>query len=398
MFVSLASAVDEVCDVDVAALADGEVGDAIVELARLRARLEAVEASLAASFDARRAYAPSGAKTARAWIAAETREPASEVGARVWLGRKLRDLPALVGEAWRAGRIGEAHARRLAGAVNDRTAALFARDVELLVEQAERLRWFEFHQAIEYWFRLADGEGAGERRGAPQPAQGAPVRIDRRPVVRVDDLGSAVGHDRGQRAGPPRAPAVRRRPGQGPRRAGSRPAGPRLARTPEQRRADALVEMARRSRSLPEGIAAARPLFTVLVGEDTFRRTCELSGGQILSPELLAPWLCDCVFERIVFGAPDRVLSVSRQRSFPDAVRRAIEVRDRRCHHHTCDTPADRCQIDHIRPWSDGGSTCVDNGRPACGHHNRWQWTDGDQNRPHDPYDDPHERPPPDNG
>jgi hypothetical protein len=53
------------------------------------------------------------------------------------------------------------------------------------------------------------------------------------------------------------------------------------------------------------------------------------------------------------------------------ALRRLIEVRDRHCYHRHCDEPAHRCQIDHIEPWTNGGITSQDNGRLACGYHNR---------------------------
>jgi hypothetical protein len=46
-------------------------------------------------------------------------------------------------------------------------------------------------------------------------------------------------------------------------------------------------------------------------------------------------------------------------------------VRDRECFHELCDVPAEDCQIDHVEPWSAGGPTTEDNGRPACGFHHR---------------------------
>jgi hypothetical protein len=46
-------------------------------------------------------------------------------------------------------------------------------------------------------------------------------------------------------------------------------------------------------------------------------------------------------------------------------------VRDQECFHATCEEPAESCQIDHIEPYSFGGETVVDNGRVACGFHNR---------------------------
>ena len=71
--------------------------------------------------------------------------------------------------------------------------------------------------------------------------------------------------------------------------------------------------------------------------------------------------------ERIVFDAPDRVLSVSHRRRFTGALRRAIEVRDRHCQHPSgCDIRAPRCDIDHITPWTQTRDTSQVNGRVMC--------------------------------
>ncbi len=70
-------------------------------------------------------------------------------------------------------------------------------------------------------------------------------------------------------------------------------------------------------------------------------------------------------------GAARRVIDVSYKRSFDGALRDLIKIRDRLCYHRYCDEPAHRCQVDHIEPWSAGGITSQDNGRLACGFHNR---------------------------
>ena len=64
---------------------------------------------------------------------------------------------------------------------------------------------------------------------------------------------------------------------------------------------------------------------------------------------------------------------VERRRFFTGATRRAVEVRDRTCFHPSCDEPAERCQVDHVVPYEAGGPTTTENGRPACGFHNRWR-------------------------
>jgi len=74
-----------------------------------------------------------------------------------------------------------------------------------------------------------------------------------------------------------------------------------VQRTVSQRRAAALVEMARRS-SGATGVTA-RPLFNVVVGDDTLARLCELSNGTVIAPGALVDWLPAAIVETVVFGA-----------------------------------------------------------------------------------------------
>jgi hypothetical protein len=155
-------------------------------------------------------------------------------------------------------------------------------------------------------------------------------------------------------------------------RLGRTPRIDELTRTSAQRRADALVEMATRSRSAPaDGIRPA-PLFSVFVGYETIQgRICELENGTVISPSALVPWMDSAYFERAVFSLGGRVDVSVRARLFSGGTRRAIELRDRICTHPYCYEPADSCQADHIQPYADGGPTTQENGRLLCGFHNR---------------------------
>jgi len=105
------------------------------------------------------------------------------------------------------------------------------------------------------------------------------------------------------------------------------------SRTPAQRRAAALVEMATRSAAMPAGSKQPRPLFTVLVGEQSFSHLCELANGTVLTPTELLPMLTAADLETVLFDGPHTVISVSRARRFTGAIRKAIETRDRHCTH-----------------------------------------------------------------
>lgn len=146
-----------------------------------------------------------------------------------------------------------------------------------------------------------------------------------------------------------------------------------LARTAAQRRADALVEMARRSTAVAEGARPAEPLLSVFVGYETFAgRICQLANGTVVTPGSLVEWLPAAEVERVVFDSPSRVIDVGvRRRLFDGATRRAVQCRDRQCFHPYCELPAEVCEVDHVVPFSEGGTTTADNGRVACAFHNR---------------------------
>jgi hypothetical protein len=161
-----------------------------------------------------------------------------------------------------------------------------------------------------------------------------------------------------------------------------------LARSAEQRRHDALIEMAIRARTAPQGGRRPAPLFTVVVGYPALGSVIELWNRHILSPAAAARWLTDAEVERIVFDGTGRALDVGpRRRFFRGALRRAIEVRDRTCFHPTCDDSPRWPHIDHEHEAANGGETTQDNGRLGCDFHNN--------HRNHHPDDWIDARPPP---
>jgi 5-methylcytosine-specific restriction endonuclease McrA len=84
------------------------------------------------------------------------------------------------------------------------------------------------------------------------------------------------------------------------------------------------------------------------------------------------PWVDDAMLESVLFDGRSTVVSVSRRRTFTGALRRAVQVRDRRCRHRSgCDVPARQCDVDHIVPAALGGVTSQFNGRLLCATHNR---------------------------
>ena len=367
----LSEALDELIGLGAASYADGA---SIEVLHRELSRLESFVTEAAAAFDASGAWVDDGAKTAAAWIATRCRLPREAARRRVRLGRTLRHLP-VAADAWREGRIGADQAKDLARARRHRSDAAMERDEGLLVSYAQEMRFEDFHRALAYWQQLADPDGCddaeAERRARRDvylqesisgmwlgqmtldPISGSIVSGELRRLE--DELFEADCSEAAERLG---------------RRADLH----ELARTPAQRRADALVEMAARSAATPEHAQRPAPLFSVLVGYETmYGRICELENANrtVLAPSALDPWLDSAYFERAIFGLGTRVEVSTRARLFSGGTRRALELRDRQCTHPYCDAPAEVCQGDHIDPFAAGGPTTQENGRLLCGFHNR---------------------------
>ena len=346
--------------------------ESIEELHHLQARLDSFVTEATAAFEAGEEWAADGAKTAASWLSARCRVSRAAAKRRVRLGRTLRHLPA-VAEAWRDGAIGEDQAQAIASARRHRTESSMARDEEMLVAQAKEMGFDDFSRALDYWKQLADPDGADasdeERKASRDVFLESSLGGMWLGQMTLDPISGSIVAGELNRL---EHDLFEADCAQAKERLGRTARIDELARTSGQRRADALVEMARRSRTAPaDGIRPA-PLFSVFVGYETMHgRICELENGTVLAPSALDPWMDSAYFERALFTLGNRVDVSVRSRFFTGGTRRAIELRDRTCTHPYCYEPAENCQGDHIETYASGGETTQENGRLLCGFHNR---------------------------
>ncbi len=347
----------------------------IVALERGRASYECALAQAVASFAEGGEWAAAGAQSAPAWISSTCHLPLAEARRQLRRGRALPAMP-VVAEAFAAGDIAPAHVDVLvkaATAVAHADPSAFARCEAALVEAASDLSFVPFANAVAYFTQMADPDGAEEADMA---------RRARRDVYVVESVGGMyhLGGNLDPISGAIVAGEFDRIEqllfeadwAAATEALGRDPRAHELPRSPAQRRADALVEMAVRSRGAKAGDRRPEPLFSVLVGyEALFGRISRIEGGPIVTPGALVPWLEGADFERIVFAPGVRIECSKKARFFTGATRRAIQIRDQCCTHPYCDVPAARCQIDHIIPYAKGGETIQENGQAHCGFHNR---------------------------
>jgi hypothetical protein len=368
----LQDAVDAVTAVDPTSLVDDELVALAVALDRQAQRLARVQARIAAAVESSRAFASDGSKSAAARLARECGRSRSVSARAVRLGRSLREM-RLVDDALGSGLIGMEHAEELARC---RLVApdAFAAGEAMLVEFAVTLRFDDFTKACAYWRQVVDPDGSD--RDAERAVEARFLRWHRRRdgsvlgEFQLDPVAGAAVLEALERIEQQflRADWAAATAAHGPS-----PCARDVARTARQRRADALVELAERACASPPGGRRPEPLVSVYVDYETLAgRLCELADGTVISPGRLLPLLERADLERVVFGPGNRVLELSeRMRFFTGGLRRAIQLRDRRCQWPGCDTPAARCDVDHVIPYADGGPTTQANGRLYCGTHNQ---------------------------
>ena len=356
----LVAAIDSLLAVDPNGLTDGELHDLVTAVQRQRHRLAAIATSAISSWDQRMVWADNGARSAAVRLANETATSTSSAGADVRRARRIRSMPATAA-ALAAGDLSPDHVDLLSKANQPWRNASFADHEETLVEQCKVLRFADARKMVDYWCARADADAAedhAERQRNAAHLNVSPI-LDGTVVINgtLDPIGGSIVHDQLTR--------IERELYLADKRDG-------VTRTASQRRAAALVEMAKRSATAPAGGRRPKPLFTVLVGDETLSQLCELVNGTVIAPGQLLQWAGDADLETVLFDVPSTVISVSRRRSFTGALRRAVEVRDRHCQHTSgCDVPADQCDIDHIVPHAADGPTSQFNGKLECTPHNR---------------------------
>ena len=146
-------------------------------------------------------------------------------------------------------------------------------------------------------------------------------------------------------------------------------------RTPDARRADALIDLVRRAVSAPDGVPRqAKTSLVVTIGLAELQQTCRGAGlimsGESLSIESVRRLACDAQVIPTVLGSHGEVLEQGRaERLFNRAQIRHLWLRDRHCSFPGCTRPATWCDAHHLLHWADGGPSDTDHGALLCPAH-----------------------------
>ena len=374
-----------------AAVAGAEgLGACLRAVRAARSWLDAYEAELLAEAERRDVAREVGAVDTAGWLRSVAGVSRREALARARTAVALEELPEVSG-ALTDGRITHGHAqaltqialpadvdlnidadldfptaaRRIAEAAQDEQAEL--------IRSAETMSVEEYRRFLRRWADLVAGDDGAERD----------LRQRRRRSVTTFDGDDGM---RGVRALMPadqfalfenelRRLAEARWRAEHPDADGV----PASELTCPQRNADALVDMARRSRQL--GDNNGEPLGShidvmVLIDAETLqggmheRTRCELDDTTPLSPAAARRLLCDADILTAALDRPSLTLDLGYSRRCANAnLRRALIARDRTCTAPGCDRPHWMCEIHHIIPWAKGGPTNLDNLTLLCSKH-----------------------------
>ncbi|HWA67924.1 MAG TPA: DUF222 domain-containing protein [Mycobacteriales bacterium] len=151
-------------------------------------------------------------------------------------------------------------------------------------------------------------------------------------------------------------------------------------RTPVQRQADALVELARltmNAGSLPETAGEPTQVLVTTFLSDLLRsleagESCQSSvDGVAITPNTARMFACDAGIIPAVMGGASEVLDLGRStRTWSRAQRRAAKLRaNGHCEAPGCRAAIERCDLHHSDYWSHGGATDLASAIYLCAYH-----------------------------
>jgi hypothetical protein len=360
----LRSAIEMMRAETLAELPDAVIEEDFAELQRAAELIDAERLRRLAEIDRRGTFRRDGHLSAAAWLADRFRMSWGAARGQVRMARALEDMPE-TRRALEEGELSISAVRVLVGARETDPEAF--RDSEAQLVEAARIHSTQDLQRVAtYWRQAVEREAAvdGEEK----------LRERRRLHTSVTFLGMVrVDGDLDPETGETLLTALR-----AVLDAESRSGAKGDARTPTQRRADALGEVCRQWLDQAERptVGGEKPHVALTVGAEVLREgsdgTSELDHVGPVPPEVARRVVCDASIRRVVMAGASEPLDVGRRTPVvPPAMRQAVVLRDRHCRFPGCDRPHTWCDAHHVVHWADGGPTALPNLILLCRRHHR---------------------------
>ncbi|MEM1333322.1 MAG: DUF222 domain-containing protein [Actinomycetota bacterium] len=332
-------------------------------------------------------------RSVASWLAEATGESVGQCKATVTVVRRLPHLPRAA-DAFARGDLSESALRTLADGWSETIDDEYRRDEEMLVGWAQQFTHADFRDLYDVWRAHADPDDADTTERD---------QFERRELYlskMLDGVGKLDGilDPEGRRLVREALNAL------------SAPADADT-RTPAQRRADALVDMARitidqidTKREL-DAAASSDTLFGPSLPTRRAKRNRpkvaatiayeHLASGRgvgtvdtqldhdVVSADQIRRLACDAGIHRIVTSPLGTVIDHGRERRVvSDTQFDRLHLRDHGCRWPGCHVPASGCDAHHADHWLDGGHTDDDNLALTCWHHHHLLHEDGWSMRP----------------
>ncbi|HEY9287280.1 MAG TPA: DUF222 domain-containing protein [Candidatus Dormibacteraeota bacterium] len=344
--------------------AGARLGQGLIQARELKDQLEAVFVEGLGRFDRAGEYRADGALDVIAWLRSRCKVSGGEAAERVGIARQLPNLPH-TRKAFESGELGLAQVATMTRAADHVGIDAVRRAEMTLLTMAEQMDPGEFIGAVKNFEHQVDAQAALAE--ANRAYQRRFLRLSDRSdgMVRLDGLLDAGG-----------GAIVRTTlnammlPGKGDQR------------TPEQRRADALVETCCLKTGGSADGSGPRPHLIVRATVETLAGVAgapagEVEGGGTIPAETVQRIACDTALTRIT-GKGELEGEITRaSRTIAPATRRALAVRDRGCVAELCNRPPQWTDGHHLKHWAHGGPTTMSNLILLCRPHHRMVHEEG---------------------
>jgi hypothetical protein len=373
-------------DVDPAAFDAVEMRAWLEGVERTRRSVEAAAVAAARAVDRSNPFREQGFFTAKSVVKHMCRLSGPEAHRRVQTARLHAGLPAW-DDAEVDGQVGVAQSELMARVVaNPRVPAeIVERDSPALLDDAIELSYDDFERHVRTWEALADPDG--DRARNDRQHANRDVRLRPRP-----EGGWTIAGDLSELAGCEfmeifswfceaewQADWADAR-----NRLGEAAGTADLGRTEPQRRADALLAMARAAASTPPDTQPPRPTANVLIDHESFEAhlrgetpdpatyrsvVVRTQTGRRLHPDDAVNAALIGHIRRVVYDSSGTVIDLGRRsRLFRGSSRDAVMLLFTSCVWIGCDRPVAWCDADHSLGWKAHGATVPRNGGPL------WWW------------------------
>ena len=373
MFDELKNAVTHLREITLRIDVDVIDGKAAAELVRIsedaRRVIDGLRTSAIGRVGTTEAWRVGGSKNSAEWVALHTGTPLYEAQSVVILAGQLRHLPQTV-EAMSSGKISTAQAvevargataephseERLLNLAKSSTVRTLrdeaSRVIAAATDEVERHKRIHKNRYIKTW---TDQDGAFNLKALMTVTNGALVMAALTPFQ--DEIFKQARKN-GEYA------------------------------TPEAYAADALLALCAAKTLGTQGLSAAKPARTnavmnIRIDIDALKRghtehgeICEIAGVGSIPVATATEYLGEAFLKLLVIDGTDIKTVAHMGRHIPAPLRTAIEERDRVCQVPTCDMTVG-LEIDHIKPFSEGGPASLENLVRLCKRHHLQKTHDG---------------------